>query len=227
MNELISITELSKSFGAGRGNRKVIDNCSFMVERGKITALIGKSGSGKTTLLNIIGGLIQADSGYITVNQIHLDQLNEDQLDDYRSENIGFIFQDFALISDFTVEENICMIGDLLNRRRCRKRLNTLIDLLALNEVRLHYPEQLSGGEKQRTAIARALYSQPSLILADEPTGNLDRISSEEVFQLLKECVSLFEQTVLLVTHDLTLAKKADRVLVLQDGKVFPYDGHA
>lgn len=215
---------LTKTFNDGSSERMILNRCSFNIQEGKMTALIGKSGSGKTTLLNIIGGLEPVNSGSLNVDGIELSGLNETDLDNFRSEKIGFIFQDYKLLDDFTVLENICILSDLSGKKRSVKKLLDLLEILELTDLADHYPEQLSGGEKQRTAIARALYGSPSIILADEPTGNLDRSTAVKVFDLLKEACEIYGQTVLMVTHDLSLGKQADNLLVLDDGKVSPYE---
>ncbi len=224
IKENIKIENLTKSYPEGESRRVVLDDCSFEIEKGKMTSLIGKSGSGKTTLLNILGGLLKADSGHLYIDGEDISSFSPEMLDDYRAEKIGFVFQDFELIEDFTAEENICLVSDLAGKKRNQKRLDELLKSLELSDLKDHFPSQMSGGEKQRTAIARALYHSPSLILADEPTGNLDRISSRQVFDLLKESGFLFDQTILVVTHDLTLAKQADTILLLEDGKVRRYE---
>lgn len=223
MKNIIEISDLSKSFSDGRSDRVILDHCSLTVPESQLTALVGKSGSGKTTLLNIIGGLEKADSGTVLVDNIELSDMRETDLDNYRSRYIGFIFQSYEILNDFTVEENIRFISDLTGRRQTKRFMDSLLDELHLTDLRDHYPSQLSGGEKQRTAIARALHTAPSIILADEPTGNLDRISSQEVFDLLKNCSRIHQQTILMVTHDLSLAKQADNILILEDGKVTRY----
>lgn len=224
VKENIKIENLSKSYPEGEDRRIVLDDCSFAIEAGKMTSLVGKSGSGKTTILNLLGGLMPADQSHIYLDGEDITTYSENELDDYRAEKIGFIFQDFELIEDFTVEENICLVSDLYQKDRNQKRLNELLQHLELTDLKDHLPSQLSGGEKQRTAIARALYPSPSLVLADEPTGNLDRIRSKQVFDLLRENCFLFDQTILVVTHDLSLAKQADQILVLEDGKVSRYE---
>lgn len=223
MANIIQVKNLNKTFGSRNTLQVVLNQCSFEIEEGKMTAVIGKSGSGKTTLLNIIGGLESADSGSVRVDGEELTGKNQAQLSDFRNDHVGFIFQDFELLSDYTVLENICFIPDLMGFPRNRKRLNELLEKLELIGQEDSYPDQLSGGEKQRTAIARALIGKPAIVLADEPTGNLDRLSSESVFRLLKECSEMYHQTVLMVTHDLSLAKQADALFQIEDGKVIPY----
>lgn len=224
MEKIIQISDCSKSFGSGRSRRKVLDCCSFSAGRNRLTAVIGRSGSGKTTLLNLIAGMLEADEGIIEVDGIRLSELNRDQLADYRSGKIGFVFQDFALLSDYTVRENICFAGDLLQIPYSERFLNELLEKMELSELQDRYPDELSGGEKQKTAIARALLLKPALVLADEPTGNLDRKSSAQVFSLLKECSRLYHQSILMVTHDLSLARQADDILLIEDGRIYPYE---
>lgn len=224
MDTCIEVKHLSKTYGSGRTTRMVLDDCSFCIEKGKLTALIGKSGCGKTTLLRILGGLLSADEGTVIVDGDEIQNKSDAELSDYRAMKTGFVFQNFELLPDYTVEENICFVSDLQGRPRNSDWLEQLIDALNLNGLEDRFPDELSGGEQQRTAIARALYCQPVVIFADEPTGNLDNRSSNEVFQLLKDCADRFCQTIVMVTHDLQLAKEADHVLLIEDGKVFPYE---
>lgn len=224
MENCIEVKHLSKAFGSGHTKRVVLDDCDFSIERGKLTALIGKSGSGKTTILQILGGLLLADQGEIIVDGEAIQNKTDAELSDYRATKTGFVFQNFELLPDYTVEENICFVSDLQGRPRDPDWLEQLIEALNLQGLEDRFPHELSGGEQQRTAIARALYHQPAVIFADEPTGNLDNRNSDEVFWLLKDCARRFNQTIVMVTHDLGLAKQSDRVLMIEEGKVFPYE---
>ncbi|MDO4664374.1 MAG: ABC transporter ATP-binding protein [Erysipelotrichaceae bacterium] len=224
MENCIEVKHLSKAFGSGHTTRVVLDDCDFSIERGKLTALIGKSGSGKTTILQILGGLLLADQGEIVVDGEAIQNKTDAELSDYRATKTGFVFQNFELLPDYTVEENICFVSDLQGRPRDPDWLEQLIEALNLQGLEDRFPHELSGGEQQRTAIARALYHQPVVIFADEPTGNLDNRNSDEVFWLLKDCARRFNQTIVMVTHDLGLAKQSDRVLMIEEGKVFPYE---
>lgn len=223
MNSYIEVNHLSKAYGQGHARRVVLDNCSFKIESEKLTALIGRSGSGKTTLLQILGGLMESDSGQIIVDGAELDMKTDTDRSDFRAEKVGFIFQNYELLPDYTVSENIRFVCDLQGKPFHAARYRALLEALRLEGLEDHYPEELSGGEQQRVAIARALYGEPAIVLADEPTGNLDSRSADEVFSLLLKCSRQFGQTIVMVTHDLTLAKQADAVLVIEDGKVRAY----
>lgn len=223
MKVCIEVKHLSKAYGKGHIRRVVLDDCSFEIESGKLSAVIGKSGSGKTTLLRILGGLLSGDSGEILIDGERLDLKSDNERSDYRAEKVGFIFQNFELLPDYTAAENIRFVSDLMGRPFNARYYRDLVEELGLHELENHYPDELSGGEQQRVAIARALYGHPALILADEPTGNLDTRSSDEVFSLLLRCARRFGQTIIMVTHDLTLAKQADAILVIEEGKVRSY----
>ncbi len=225
MEVCMEVEHLSKAYGSGHTERKVLEDCSFFIEQGKLTALVGKSGCGKTTLLQILGGLLPADQGVIVVDGEEIQNKTDDELSDYRAQKTGFVFQDFELLPDYTAQENICFVSDLQGRPRNPEWLAQLMESLNLEGLEDRFPQELSGGEQQRVAIARALYHQPAIVFADEPTGNLDTRSADEVFWLLKDCANRFYQTILMVTHDLGLAKQADHVLMIEDGKVFPYEG--
>lgn len=225
MEVCIEAEHLSKTYGNGRTERKVLEDCSFCIEQGKLTALVGKSGCGKTTLLQILGGLLPADQGVVVADGEEIQNKMDADLCDYRAQKTGFVFQDFELLPDYTAKENICFVSDLQGLPRNPDWLEQLLESLNLKGLEDQFPSQLSGGEQQRVAIARALYHQPAIVFADEPTGNLDTRSADEVFWLLKDCADRFCQTILMVTHDLGLAKQADRVLIIENGKVFPYEG--
>lgn len=219
MIPLIEVKGVSKCFGQA----VVLDDCSFEVEAGKLTALIGWSGSGKTTLLNMVGGLLQADRGSIVVAGREISKLSGRDRAAYRCSDVGFVFQDFSLLEDYTILENICLVAGFSPDPVNTVRLEDLLERLDLEKVKDKLPCEVSGGEKQRTALARALLTEPAVVLADEPTGNLDRLSGQVVLSLFRECVRVYGQTVLMVTHDLELAKQCDRILEVKDGKVIPY----
>ncbi len=224
MEACIEVEDLSKTYGSGRTARTVLEECSFSVERGKLTALVGKSGCGKTTLLRILGGLLPADQGIVKIDGEEIQDKTDAELSDYRAQKTGFIFQNFELLPDYTAQENIYFVSDLQGMPRNPDWYEQLAETLNLKGLEDQFPAELSGGEQQRVAIARALYPQPAIVFADEPTGNLDTRNADEVFWLLKDCADRFCQTILMVTHDLGLAKQADSVLVIEDGKVFPYE---
>ena len=221
---MLQLKNITKTYISGDEKVEALKGINIQFRESEFVSILGQSGCGKTTLLNIIGGLDRYTSGDLIINGKSTKDFKDRDWDTYRNRKIGFVFQDFELIEDFTAEENICLVSDLAGKKRNQKRLDELLKSLELSDLKDHFPSQMSGGEKQRTAIARALYHSPSLILADEPTGNLDRISSRQVFDLLKESCFLFDQTILVVTHDLTLAKQADTILLLEDGKVRRYE---
>lgn len=218
--EMLKIESLSKTYGSGSTAVQAVKNVSFTVPKGEFTAIVGESGSGKSTLLNLIGGLDTPTSGKVYIDGKDIFALKEKELTVFRRRNIGFIFQAFNLVPELTVEQNI-MFPVLLDHGTPDKAyLEELLEILRLSDRRSHLPGQLSGGQQQRTAIGRALFTRPSLILADEPTGNLDSENSREVIALLKNTSAQFQQTILLITHSRPIAQTADRVLSVSDGIV-------
>lgn len=216
--KLLEVQNLCKTYGCGENAVKALTDVSFSMERGEFAAVVGASGSGKSTLLNCIGGLDQPTSGSITLNGEDMLSMKERQRTIFRRRNIGFVFQSFQLIPELNVEQNI-MFPLLLDYRKPEKQeLDDLLETLGLSERRRHLPGQLSGGQQQRAAIGRALITRPLLILADEPTGNLDSASSHDVMDLLVNASRKYRQTVLMITHNMNLAASADRVLRVADG---------
>lgn len=223
--EILRVQNLCKTYGDGESAVKALTDVSFSMEKGEFAAVVGASGSGKSTLLNCIGGLDQPTSGSITLNGEDLLSMNERQRTVFRRRNIGFIFQSFQLIPELNVEQNI-MFPLLLDYRKPEKReLDELLETLGLAERKKHLPGQLSGGQQQRAAIGRALITKPLLILADEPTGNLDSASSFDVMELLDIASRKYGQTVLMITHNMNLAASADRVLSVTDGRLTDLGG--
>ena len=218
--EMLKIESLSKTYGSGEAAVQALKNVSFSVPKGELTAIVGESGYGKSTLLNIIGGLDTPTSGKVYIDGKDIFSLKEKELTVFRRRNIGFIFQAFNLVPELTVEQNILFPVLLDYGRPDRDYLEELLDILRLKDRRNHLPGQLSGGQQQRTAIGRALFTRPSLILADEPTGNLDSENSREVIDLLKKTSTQFHQTTLMITHSRPIAQTADRVLNVSDGIV-------
>ena len=218
--EMLKIESLSKTYGSGSTAVQAVKNVSFTVPKGEFTAIVGESGSGKSTLLNIIGGLDFPTSGKVFIKGKDIFALKEKELTIFRRRNIGFIFQAFNLVPELTVEQNIMFPVLLDNGTPDRKFLDELLETLRLTDRRNHLPGQLSGGQQQRTAIGRALFTHPSLILADEPTGNLDSENSSEVISLLKKTSDQFQQTILMITHSRPIAQTADRILSVSDGVV-------
>jgi putative ABC transport system ATP-binding protein len=190
------------------------------VEKGEFVAIVGASGSGKSTLLHLIGGVDRPTSGKIFVDGNDISKMNDDKLAVFRRRQVGIVYQFYNLIPILTVEENITLPCDLDGRGVDRERLEMILDSFGLRARRKHLPNQLSGGQQQRTSIARALINNPSLVLADEPTGNLDSKSSEEVMSMLKMCNQSYGQTVIMITHNLDIAKQADRIITISDGKI-------
>ena len=215
---LLEVSNVSKTYGSGEAAVKALKNVSFSVPKGEYVAIVGESGSGKSTLLNMIGALDTPTSGKVVISGKEIFSMNDRKLTIFRRRNIGFIFQAFNLIPELTVEQNIIFPVLLDYQKPDRKYLEELLSVLNLKERRRHLPSQLSGGQQQRVAIGRALITRPSLILADEPTGNLDTQNSSEVIALLKEASRKYEQTIVMITHSRNIAQTADRVLNVSDG---------
>lgn len=220
MEHIVEVNDVVKYYGEGENLVKAVDHTSLLIERGKFTAIVGRSGSGKSTLLHLLGGLDIPDSGKVIVDGQDIFALKKDDLAKFRRKKIGFVFQDYNLISSLTVWENIVLPLGLDNQKVNTKEVEEILKKMGLWEKAQVLPATLSGGQKQRTAIARALVSNPAIILADEPTGNLDSKTELEVMNILKNCVSEFGQTLIMITHDETIAQMADVVIVIKDGKV-------
>ncbi|MFZ2564761.1 MAG: ABC transporter ATP-binding protein, partial [Ruminococcus bromii] len=217
--EILKVENLTKTYGSGENLVHAVDDVSFSVEKGEFVAIVGASGSGKSTLLHLIGGVDRPTSGKIFVDGNDISKMNDDKLAVFRRRQVGIVYQFYNLIPILTVEENITLPCDLDGRGVDRERLEMILDSFGLRARRKHLPNQLSGGQQQRTSIARALINNPSLVLADEPTGNLDSKSSEEVMSMLKMCNQSYGQTVIMITHNLDIAKQADRIITISDGK--------
>lgn len=215
---LLEIKSISKIYGKGNNAVHALKDVSFSVDKGEYIAIVGESGSGKSTLLNIIGAIDIPTDGKVIINNKDLFTMTDSELTVFRRRNIGFIFQGFNLIPELTVEQNIIFPVLLDYKKPDRKYLDELLNILGLQERRNHLPSELSGGQQQRGAIGRALITKPSLILADEPTGNLDSKNSSEVISLLKESSQKYEQTIIMITHSHSIAQAADRVLRVSDG---------
>lgn len=218
--EILKVENLTKTYGSGENLVHAVDDVSFSVEKGEFVAIVGASGSGKSTLLHLIGGVDRPTSGKIFVDGNDISKMNDDKLAVFRRRQVGIVYQFYNLIPILTVEENITLPCDLDGRGVDRERLEMILDSFGLRARRKHLPNQLSGGQQQRTSIARALINKPSLVLADEPTGNLDSKSSEEVMSMLKMCNQSYGQTVIMITHNLDIAKQADRIITISDGKI-------
>ena len=215
---LLEVNNICKTYGSGETAVHALKKVSFSVPKGEYVAIVGESGSGKSTLLNMIGALDTPTSGKVVIGGKEIFSMNDNRLTVFRRRNIGFIFQAFNLIPELTVEQNIIFPVLLDYQKPDRKYLEELLTVLNLKERRNHLPSQLSGGQQQRVAIGRALITRPSLILADEPTGNLDTQNSSEVISLLKEASRKYEQTIIMITHNRSIAQSADRILQVSDG---------
>lgn len=218
--KILEVTNLCKTYGKGDTMVKALDNVSFSVEKGEFLAIIGPSGSGKSTLLHILGGVDVPTSGSVVINQTDISNLDETALAIFRRRQIGLIYQFYNLIPILTVQENLTLPLLLDGRKPDKKQIDTLVKRLGLENRLDHLPNQLSGGQQQRVSIGRALVNNPALMLADEPTGNLDSENSKEIISLLRQFNKEFNQTVIIITHDEKIANSADRVIPIEDGKI-------
>lgn len=218
--QLLEVKNLSKTYGQGEAAVHALRGATFTVPKGEFVAVVGESGSGKSTLLNLIGGLDTPTGGKVLIDGKDIFAMKDRSLTVFRRRNIGFVFQSFNLIPELTVEQNILFPVLLDYQTPDRGYLEELLEVLGLTERRHHLPGQLSGGQQQRAAIGRALITRPALILADEPTGNLDTRNSGEVIALLKKASRSYEQTIVMITHSRTIAQTADRILQVSDGVV-------
>lgn len=218
--EILKVQNLTKKYGKKDTEVVALDNVSFSVEKGEFIAIVGASGSGKSTLLHLMGGVDKPTSGKVFINGKDIYQLSKDDLAIFRRREIGIIYQFYNLIPILNVKENILLPCNLDGKKVEEKHLQEIIELLGLSNREEHLPNQLSGGQQQRVAIGRAIINNPSIILADEPTGNLDSKSSKEIIELLKKSNKKYNQTILLITHDMSIAEQADRIIKIQDGKI-------
>lgn len=218
--EILKVENLTKIYG--KENNKVIalDNVSFSVNKGEFVAIIGASGSGKSTLLHLIGGVDRPTSGKVFINDKDIYSMSDDKLAIFRRRQIGLIYQFYNLIPVLNVEENITLPLELDNRKVDKSELKEMLKLLGLERRKNHLPNELSGGQQQRTSIGRALITRPSILLADEPTGNLDSKSSSEIVELLRKSNKELNQTIIMITHNPEIAKCADRIIKIEDGKI-------
>lgn len=217
---LLEVKNISKTYGSGETAVEALKNVSFCVEKGEFVAIVGESGSGKSTLLNMIGALDSPTAGKVIIDGRDIMAMKDNAATVFRRRNIGFIFQAFNLIPELSVEQNIVFPLLLDYQKPDQKYLDELLKVLNLEKRRKHLPSQLSGGQQQRVAIGRALITRPSIILADEPTGNLDSQNSSEVIALLKDAARRYEQTIIMITHNRVIAQSADRILQVKDGVV-------
>ena len=218
--EILKVENLSKVYGKGITKVTALDNVSFKVDKGEFVAIVGASGSGKSTLLHLIGGVDRPTSGKVYIDGKDIYKFNDDELAIFRRRQVGLIYQFYNLIPILNVEENITLPLNLDNREVNENKLNELIKLLGLENRRTHLPNELSGGQQQRTSIGRAMITNPAIILADEPTGNLDSKSSDEIVELLKKSNRDYKQTIIMITHNMEIAKIADRIIKIEDGKI-------
>ena len=218
--EILKVENLVKTYGKGETKINAVDDISFTINKGEFVAIVGASGSGKSTLLHLIGGVDRPTSGKVYIDGKDIYALNNDNLAIFRRRQIGLIYQFYNLIPILNVEENITLPCDLDGCEIDKKRLQEMLKTLGLENRRTHLPNQLSGGQQQRVSIGRTMINNPAIMLADEPTGNLDSKASEEIIALLKLSNKKFNQTVIIITHDLEIAKEAERVITIEDGKI-------
>lgn len=218
--EILKVENLTKIYGEGNNKVVALDNVSFSVSSGEFVAIVGASGSGKSTLLHLIGGVDRPTSGKVFIDGKNIYELDDDKLAIFRRRQVGLIYQFYNLIPILNVEENITLPLLLDNRKVDDKYLLELLKLLGLEKRKKHLPNQLSGGQQQRTSIGRAMITNPTIILADEPTGNLDSKASDEIVDLLKRSNKEYKQTIIMITHNLEIAKCADRIIQIEDGKI-------
>lgn len=218
--EILKVENLIKTYKNGNTTINAVDNVSFSVEKGDFVAIVGASGSGKSTLLHLLGGVDRPTSGKVFIDGVDIYNMNNDALAIFRRRQVGLIYQFYNLIPILNVEENIVLPCKLDGKNVRRDRLNEIIDTLGLSKRRSHLPNELSGGQQQRVSIGRAIINNPALVLADEPTGNLDSKASDEIVALLKESNKKYNQTIIVITHDASIAQEADRVITIEDGKI-------
>lgn len=218
--EILKVENLVKTYGEGDNIVNAVDNISLSVNKGEFVAIVGASGSGKSTLLHLLGGVDRPTSGKIYIEGNEINNMNNDKLAIFRRRQIGIVYQFYNLIPILTVEENISLPCDLDGNRPDKERMDLILKSFGLFERKNHLPNELSGGQQQRTSIARALINNPAILLADEPTGNLDSKSTEEIMSILKMSNRDFNQTIIMITHNLEIAKEADRIITIQDGKI-------
>lgn len=218
--EILKVENLCKQYGKGENKVTALDNVSFTVNKGEFVAIVGASGSGKSTLLHLIGGVDRPTSGKVFIDGKDIYKFNDDELAIFRRRQVGLIYQFYNLIPILNVEENITLPLKLDNKNIDKQRLDELIKVLGLEERRTHLPNELSGGQQQRTSIGRAMITNPAIILADEPTGNLDSKASDEIVTLLKKSNKDYKQTIIMITHNLEIAKVADRIIKIEDGEI-------
>lgn len=222
--EILKVEGLTKIYGKGENQVVALDNVSFSVKKGEFVAIVGASGSGKSTLLHLIGGVDRPTSGKVFIDGNDIYQMNDDKLAIFRRRQVGLIYQFYNLIPILNVEENITLPLELDGREVNKNNLDNLLDSLNIKERRKHLPNELSGGQQQRTSIGRALITKPAILLADEPTGNLDSKASDEIVDILKMSNKKYNQTIIMITHNLDIAAVADRIIKIEDGHIVKED---
>ena len=218
--EILKVENLTKIYGKGESQVRAVDNISFSVQKGEFVAIVGSSGSGRSTLLHLMGGVDRPTSGKVYIDGKDIYQLDNDNLAIFRRRQIGLIYQFYNLIPILNVEENITLPCDLDDKKVSEEKLNDLLKTLGLEKRRKHLPNELSGGQQQRVSIGRAIINSPAIMLADEPTGNLDSKASEEIISLLRVSNKKYNQTVIVITHDEKIALEADRIITIEDGRI-------
>lgn len=218
--EVVKTIDLCKSYGEGNTKVEALKNINLTIKKGEFVAVVGASGSGKSTLLHLLGGVDKPTSGKVYVDGVDIYSLSEKELAVFRRRKVGFIFQFYNLVPVLTAEENMLLPILLDNKRINKDHFEELIDILDLDDRRHHLPNQLSGGQQQRVSVGRALSYSPSIVLADEPTGNLDTRNSKEIVDLLRISVKKYNQTLVIITHDLNIAAQADRIITIEDGSI-------
>lgn len=218
--EILKIENLCKTYGKNEAKVDALKNINLSINKGEFVAIVGPSGSGKSTLLHLIGGVDKPSEGTVYINDVDIYNLKEKDLSIFRRRNVGLIYQFYNLIPVLSVKENILLPAELDNRKVDQEYLDDLLKTLGLKERENHLPNELSGGQQQRTSIGRALVNRPAIVLADEPTGNLDSKNSKEVIELLKLSVKKYKQTLVMITHDHNIALQADRVITIEDGMI-------
>ena len=218
--EILKVENLCKTYGKGENEVKAVNNISFSVEKGEFVGIMGAPGSGKSTLLHLLGGVDRPTSGKVYIDGQDIYQLNDDNLAIFRRRQVGLIYQFYNLIPILNVEENICLPRNLDGKEVSKEKLDNLLKTLNLENRRKHLPNQLSGGQQQRVSIGRAIINEPAIMLADEPTGNLDSKASEEIISLLRLSNKKYKQTLIVITHDEKIALEADRIITIDDGRI-------
>ena len=218
--EILKVEHLTKKYGKGENEVIAVNDMSFTINQGEFVAIVGSSGSGKSTLLHLLGGVDRPTSGKVFIEGKNIYELNDDNLAIFRRRQVGLIYQFYNLIPILNVEENITLPCDLDGRKVSKQTLNELLKTLGLENRVKHLPNELSGGQQQRVSIGRAIITNPAIVLADEPTGNLDSKASDEIVELLKVSNKKYNQTVVMITHNLEIAKQADRIIRIEDGKI-------